>query len=108
MDFVQRARALLTRFQNTPELYPKKERNKQFTGFRNKVIQERSENLQKFQGLKFDEWFQVFVYQAVVLSHARRSEDAQECLKSAMDSIVFYQDEGKRIRLWLHSLGKRD
>ncbi|KAI9014686.1 hypothetical protein BC832DRAFT_546156 [Gaertneriomyces semiglobifer] len=128
-DFLRTARKMITRFENTKAFYPG-ERKKVFTGLNNRgkanwqqtqvsdldrrlrpgledeQEAEREDRpnpaITEFQGLTFDQWYDVFVKFAYAAVMDGSEEDAHSALKSAFDANVFYHDEPKRIKLKLH------
>ncbi|KND00364.1 transcription factor TFIIIC subunit TFC4 [Spizellomyces punctatus DAOM BR117] len=131
-DLLRTTRKLLTRFQNTRAFYPS-DRAKVFTGLNNRRkrrtatmdeeindltrrlrpellvdteqrIDRPPPNISSFQGLTFDEWYDVFVKYAYVAVMDGKEDDAQTTLKAAFDANVFYHDELRKVRLRLHMI----
>ncbi|KAJ3167785.1 transcription factor TFIIIC subunit tfc4 [Geranomyces variabilis] len=125
-EFLRTARKLLARFQNTRAFYPH-DRAKLFTGVRTsrrrsqtasvapdtdadeyrdlvEPRMDRPPDTVEFQGLKFAQWYDVFVKYAYVSVMDGKEEEAQDALKSAFDANVFFHDETMKIRLRLHMI----
>ncbi|KAI8824526.1 uncharacterized protein EV422DRAFT_520401 [Fimicolochytrium jonesii] len=129
-DFLRTARTLITSFQNTKAFYPTN-RAQKYRGLNPRLktrkggvqheIQEMSDrlrpgmtksarqdqlpvNLNEFLGLKFDQWYDLFVKYAYAAVMDGKEEEAQSTLMSAFDANVFYHDELRKIRLRLHMI----
>ncbi|KAJ3022930.1 transcription factor TFIIIC subunit tfc4 [Thoreauomyces humboldtii] len=123
-DFLRTTRKLLTRFENTRAFYPK-DRRKVYTGLRKrKTAATEAESLElgrrlgeletmprtdvvpagvvEYQGLSFEEWYDMFIKYAYVAVRDGKEDEAQAALKAAVDANVFYHDEEKRVKLRLH------
>jgi tetratricopeptide (TPR) repeat protein len=110
-DCLRYMRKLVSRFTSTADFYPS-ERSKEFTGISSLRLLRRlsdpdvDELLQAntFQGISFDDWFNIFIMHARLSTFDNQREEAQEVLKSAFDASIFFHEEEKKTALKLHAM----
>jgi general transcription factor 3C polypeptide 3 (transcription factor C subunit 4) len=110
-DCLRYMRKLVLRFTSTADFYPS-ERSKEFTGISSLRSLRRvsdpdvDELLQAdaFQGISFEDWFNIFIMHSRLSTFDNQQEEAQEVLKSAFDSNVFFHQEEKKTALKLHAI----
>jgi len=118
-EFLNTAFKLVQRFQNTKEFYPS-DRQKKFTGTKNRkkrilpsfmdhdeiISHENKEKLpESFQGLSFNEWFEVIVKYAIGLAKTGSANEAQEVLWNASKANVYYHNKERSKALRYYMLG---
>ncbi|KAJ3398028.1 transcription factor TFIIIC subunit tfc4, partial [Chytridiales sp. JEL 0842] len=108
MDYLRTARQLLGRFQGCKAFYPAS-RAKQYSGVKTRITGENGEEVQVidmdyFEGLTFDEWYETFIKYAITLVVDGKEEEAFTALQSAYDANVFYHNLKRRNNLRLHMI----
>ncbi|KAJ3129398.1 transcription factor TFIIIC subunit tfc4 [Nowakowskiella sp. JEL0407] len=109
MEYIRTVRPVIARFQNARIFYP--EKVKPFTGYGPKRNAKESDKPAEpaevpdnFQGISFEQWYELFIDFAKVLCFDNQESEAQTVLKSALEANIFYSNMQKSTALRMHMI----